>query len=118
MLNSGIRDGKKRDLTFDDIDFKNRIVLVTSSKTKDFRKISLNDELEKTLRWLEKSYISPNSDKYVVRMEHQRKYVFCNKNGSQVLKIKNSLNSACKKAGLKGVTPHILHLTWLCQEMT
>jgi len=112
MINTGIRDGERRDLTFDDIDFKNRVVLVRSSKTRDFRKVPMNEELEETLRWLEKNYISPNSDKAVVRKEHQRKYVFCNKDGSQVLKIKNSLNSACKKAGLKGVTPHTLRHTF------
>lgn len=115
MLNTGIRDGERRNLKFDDIDFDNKIVLVRASKTRDFREIPMHEEVEETLRWLRKNYISPNSDKVVVRKEHQKEYVFCNDDGSPVLRITKTFSNACKKAGLKGVTPHTLRHTFASQ---
>lgn len=112
MLNTGIREGERRRLKFEDIDFENKRILVRSSKTKDFRSIPMNEETEKTLKWLTKNYIPPHTNVSYPRKEHQIEYVFCSEDGSPVLSIKTSLANACRKAGLKGVSPHTLRHTF------
>ncbi|MGB7291014.1 MAG: tyrosine-type recombinase/integrase [Thermodesulfobacteriota bacterium] len=112
MLNTGIRDGERARLKFDDIDFKNKRVVIRSSKAKEYRAIPMNEKVGETLKWLEKNYIPPYSDKEIPRKEHQKEYVFCNEDGSPVLKIKRAFSNACRKAGLKGVSPHTLRHTF------
>jgi len=112
MLNIGIREGERRSLRFEDMDFKNKRIIVRAPKTKDFRSIPMNKEVEETLKWLEKNYIPPFSDIPNIRQEHQKEYVFCNEDGSPVLRIKRAFNNACKKAGLENVTPHTLRHTF------
>lgn len=112
MLNTGIRDGERTRLRFDDLDFGNRRVLIRSEKTKDFRAVPMNKDVEKTLKWLKDNYIRPYMDASYPRKEHQNEYVFCNEDGSPALAIKKSLANACGKAGLKGVSPHTLRHTF------
>jgi site-specific recombinase XerD len=112
MINTGIRDGERRRLRFEDIDFKNKRILIRSSKAKDYRPISMNEEAEKTLKCLQDYYIPPYSNRPFSRQEHQKEYVFCNEDGSSVQHIKKALKNACTKAGLKGVTPHTMRHTF------
>lgn len=112
MLNTGIREGERRRLKFEDIDFANKRVIIRSSKTKDFRTIPMNKEVEKVLRWLKENYIPPHTNVSYTRKEHQKEYVICNEEGMTVDSIKTTLINACRKAGLNGVSPHTLRHTF------
>lgn len=72
----------------------------------------MNEEAEKTLRWLQDYYVPPYSNRPFPRQEHQKEHCFCNEDGSPVQHIKKALKNACKKAGLKGVTPHTMRHTF------
>ncbi|MGE5445558.1 MAG: tyrosine-type recombinase/integrase, partial [Ignavibacteriales bacterium] len=113
MLNTGIREGERRRLKFEDIDFKNKRILIRSSKTKEYKVIPMNDEVQRILKWLWENYIPPYSTfhKSYPRQDHQREYVFCNEDGSPVQHIKRAFKNACKKAGLRNVSPHTLRHT-------
>ncbi len=112
MLNTGVRESERTRVRFQDIDFTNKRVLIRSSKAKGYRAIPMNAEVEKTLQWLQENYISPYSHKTSKRKDTQKEYVFCNEDGSPVLKIKKAFKNACEKAGLKNVTPHALRHTF------
>jgi hypothetical protein len=73
MLNTGIREGKRRRLRFEEIDFINKRILLRSSKANEYRSIPMNEEVEKTLVWLQKNYIPPysTSQKSYPRQENQ-----------------------------------------------
>ena len=112
MLNTGIREGERATMRFKDVDFEKKRLLIHSSKTKSYRAIPMNKKVEETLLWLKDNYISLNSYNTLKRKPHQREYIFCNEEGSPVLKIRKALANACKKAGLKGVTPHTMRHTF------
>jgi len=112
MLNTGMREGERRQLKFEYIDFKNRRVLIHASKTKNYRAVPLNEEALKTFQWLEKNYISPSTHERAKREKTQKDYVFCHEDGSPVENIKKAFSNACRKAGLKRVTPHTLRHTF------
>jgi len=112
MLNTGIREGERKSLKFEDIDFENKKILIKTSKSKKFRPIRINNKAKKALRWLQKNYVSYNSNKAVARKEHQKEYVFCSEDGLPIKSIKTAFNNACKKADLKDVTPHTLRHTF------
>jgi len=114
MLNTGVRDGERRELKFDDIDFTNKTIIIRFSKAKTYRAVPMNKETEKVLKLLREKYILQNSITNTLkpRKEHQKEFVFCNEDGSQVQSIRKSFHNACKKAGLKGVSPHTLRHTF------
>jgi len=112
MLNTGMREGERRQLKFEDIDSKNKKVLIHASKTKNYRAIPLNDEALKVFQWLEKNYIAPSPQERAKREESQKDYVFCYEDGSPVEHIKKAFANACRKVGLKRVTPHTLRHTF------
>jgi len=112
MLNTGIREGERKRLKFEDIDFENSRVLIHASKTKDYRPIPLNSEALKMFRWLEKNYVAHFNQKCVARKKSQKDYIFCHEDGSPLESIKKAFDHACRKAGLKGVSPHTLRHTF------
>lgn len=114
MLNTGIRAGERARLKFEDVDFKNKRILIRSSKAKDYRAVPMNEEVEKTLKWLKENYTPPysTSPKSYPREEYQKEYVFCNVDGSPIMNIKKAFSNAVKKAGLRNVSPHTLRHTF------
>jgi site-specific recombinase XerD len=112
MINTGLREGERRRLKFDDVDFENKRIIIRSSKSKNFRAIPMNKDVEKTLKWLKGNYIPPHTNELYPRKDNQMEYVICNEEGLPVHSIKNALANACRKAGLKGVSPHTLRHTF------
>lgn len=112
MLNTGMRDGERRQLKFEHVDFKKRRVLIHAPKTKDYRPVPLNNEALEMLQWLEQNYISPSTHKRTKRKKIQKDYIFCHEDGSPVENIKKAFANACRKAGLKRVSPHTLRHTF------
>jgi site-specific recombinase XerD len=114
MVNTGIREGERARLKIEDIDLKNKRLLIRSSKAKDYRVIPMNEEVERVLKLMKENYIPPYSSsvKWLHRKEHQKEYVFCNEDGSPVMKIKRAFRNACRKAELKNVSPHTLRHTF------
>ncbi len=96
MLNTGIREGERPRLKWKHIDFESKRILIHSSKVKMYRVIPMSKSVEKVLKGLEK----------------KTDYVFVNRDGSPQLKIRKSLSTACREAGLKNVTPHTLRHTF------
>jgi len=114
MLNTGVREGERRNLKFEDIDFDNKTITIIKSKAKTFRVIPMNEEVEEVLQFLKVNYVTPylTSHESYLRKEHQKEFVFCNEDGGSVQSIKRAFSNACKNAGLKGVSPHTLRHTF------
>ncbi len=117
LLNTGLRDGERRRLQFNDIDFKRKRIRVIATKTNTIRYVPMNHEVEQKLRWLSKFYIAQNCTKTFKEIIHprlacQKNYVFCNEDGSAVESIRKSFVRACKKANLENVTIHTLRHTF------
>lgn len=111
MLNTGIRESERARLRFKDLDFDSKKILIRSSKAKMYRAIPMNEKVEEVLKWLETNYVS-STNRVMKRDKSQMEYVFCNEDGTPVLKIKRAFANACKKAGLESVTPHTLRHTF------
>jgi len=111
MLNTGVRTQELLGLRFTDIDWKNLSIVVRSPKTKDYRIVPINKTLARTLRYLEKNYISPSSCKITARKPSHSNFIFCDYKGLQIKSIKTSFNSAASSAGIK-VSPHSLRHTF------
>jgi len=111
LRNTGMRIGEVLGLKFPDIDLENKVILIRSRKTKNFRIVPINGELEETLEWLSRYYVSPSSLKVSIRHANQKEFLFCLPDGSRVKCIKNSFNKACAKAGINA-TPHTIRHTF------
>ena len=111
MLNTGIREGERARLKFEDVDFKRKTILIHSSKGGGHRPIPMNENVSNMLQWLKDNYVA-KTNKVTKRTEAQMEYVFCDNDGSPVLSIRNALSNACRKAGLKGVSAHTLRHTF------
>lgn len=111
LLNTGMRIGEVLELKFSDIDLDKGVILATSKKTKDYRVIPINKNLESILEWYTKYYVNPRTMKVSIRHASQKEYIFCHPDGSSIKSIKTSFNKACKRAGIEA-TPHTLRHTF------
>lgn len=114
LINTGIRTNELLNLRFEDIDLDKRCLYIKSGKTNNYRFIPINDELLKTLTWLQDYYPLPNGTKVLKRHYQQREYLFCKYDGSAINSISKSFKNACTKAGVKA-TPHMLRHTFASQ---
>ncbi|HEX5036283.1 MAG TPA: site-specific integrase [bacterium] len=124
MAFSGMRPGELSQLKFEDIRWDDGIVKVVSdhqrkTKNRKSRIIPLSPELEQLLRFLWDHW--PNmqhgngkeaTPAFLPRTQEQRQYVFCHRDGRQVRLFRKCVASACRKAGVVGVTPHGLRKTF------
>jgi site-specific recombinase XerD len=107
LRNTGIRVGELLRLRLNDIDMDNKLILVRSTKTNNYRMIPINSELENILKWLSLYHVEPRHFKVSLRKGKQFEYLFCHNDGSRVKCIRHSFNNACNRAGIKA-TIHIL----------
>lgn len=107
MLTTACRVGAALDLTWDRVDFDRRqIVLALPDATtrKGRATVPINDDLMAVLT--------------VARREAMTDYVveWC---GERIASIKTGFNAACARAGLEGVSPHVLRHTaavWMVED--
>jgi len=111
MLNTGVRSQELLGLRFTDIDYENLSLLIRSPKTNDYRFMPMNKNLVKTLKYLEKNYISPSTYRVTKRKPSHTKYIFCDYKGDKIESITTCFNNLCTKAGVKA-TPHSLRHTF------
>ena len=111
LRNTGMRIGEALSLKFSDVDLGNKVLLVRSQKTNNFRLVPINSELEETIAWLTRFYVNPSSLEITIRHSQQKVYLFCHSDGSRIRSIKTSFNHACTKAGIKA-TPHTIRHTF------
>jgi len=114
MIHTGVREGERMNLKFEDLDFENKTITIKKTKGKRFRVIPMHKEAEEVLKFLRKNYVLPyvNSHEYVPRKQYQMEYVFCNEDGSPVQSIRKAFANACRKAGISGASPHTLRHTF------
>lgn len=107
LRNTGVRVGELLRLRLNDIDMDNRLILVRSTKTNNYRMIPINSELEDILKWLSRYHVDPRNVKVSLREGRQANYLFCHSDGTRIKSIRHSFNNACARAGIKA-TVHIL----------
>ena len=108
-LATGARQGALLDLTWDRIDFDRRIIHLPLGSAKDEQmkrraRVPMNRRAYRYLRVLRAQATCPHVIEW---------------GGHRVLSIKKGFGAACRRAGLKGVTPHTLRHTaasWLAMS--
>jgi integrase len=116
-INAGLRRGEILNLKWKHVNFENRYIIIQSegefrTKTRDFRTVPMNQALFDDLMHLKKQWPHPTHNRWQQRMLNQMTYVICKEDGSRVNDVKTSFRAACKKAGLKGVSPHTMRHTY------
>jgi len=97
-LNTGMRRGEILNLTWGDINMKQRFINVRESKNNEIRTIPINDMLYKSLQ-----EIGP---------QMPLQYVFTNDNGKPLSTIKTGFRAALKRAGITDFRFHDLRHTF------
>jgi integrase len=98
-LNTGMRKGELENLTWEDVDFKERVITIRTSKNNETRHIPINKALLAVLHNLYN------------RMPHAH-YVFSKPDGKVYGNWKRAFDTACKKARVKDFRFHDLRHTF------
>jgi site-specific recombinase XerD len=112
LRNTGLRISELCGLQWSDVDFDNNILIIMNRKRTDYRSIPMTPELKATLLFLQNHYIPEKGEKVLARTKDQTRYVICHTDGSSIKSIRSSLANAARKAGLKGVSAHVLRHTF------
>ncbi|TET23135.1 MAG: site-specific integrase [Candidatus Stahlbacteria bacterium] len=99
-LNTGMRKGELRSLTWKDVDFERRIITARETKNKTVHHAQINDLLLPTLQTLWNS--KPHSD-----------YVFSKPDGTAYGNWRRSFETTCRRAGITDFCFHDLRHTYL-----
>ena len=97
-LNSGLRRGEIFDLTWEQVDLKNRVIEIIKTKNGEKKTVPINKTLLEEMHRLPRRIDSP--------------YVFPGRKGNRRTDVKKSFRSAVRKAGLKDFTFHDLRHTF------
>jgi integrase len=109
-LNTGMRKGEILSLTWDEVDFKNNVLIIraANSKSKKTKRIPMNSvlrtmflELKANTSWFDKKLIGEDDNNYVFRDNLSR----------PVKDIKTAFKNACRRADIKGLRFHDLRHT-------
>ena len=96
---TGMRKSEALSLSWDDIDLEREEIIIRAKPEQGFapksgkaRTIPLHPELKAILE----------------KAERKGKWVFCDDKGDRIKEFRKSFKTACKKAGLEGISPHCL----------
>jgi len=95
-LNTGMRRGEIFALTWEEVDFKNRVITVEHTKTGEARKIPMNELLTSTLKDVKKDNAN----------------VFCKLDGTPYGDIKTAFLAALRRSGIKHCRFHDMRHTF------
>jgi len=95
-LNAGMRKGEILNLTWDKVDFANRIITVDKTKNNEVRQIPMNHYLADVLG----------------NMKAVRKYVFCKENGEPYGSVRKAFRRAVERSGMPPCRFHDLRHTF------
>ena len=100
-LNTGMRKGEILSLKWDNVDFNNRLFIISASnnKSKKAKKIPINSHLRKILLELR------------LKNGINSEYVFLGLSGELIMDVKTAFNNACRRAKIEGFTFHDLRCT-------
>jgi len=98
-LNTGMRKGELMNLTWDDVDFEQRLIAVKKTKTNEVRHIPMSEELFSMLKELRNSH------------PHWH-YVFSKEDGTAYGNWRLAFQEACRRAGIKDFRFHDLRHTF------
>ena len=111
-LNTGMRSGEMLGLTWDRVDLGKRLIYLSPDHQKNntHGSVPINEEARKVL-----------NRRFQFRQQHcpDSEFVFCNKDGHRIKRVKRSFKTSCRKAGIEDFTPHDLRHTcaaWLVQR--
>ncbi|MHB1660585.1 MAG: tyrosine-type recombinase/integrase [bacterium] len=93
LIYSGCRKGETLNLKWEDVDLQNDIIGIKGTKIKYDRHVPISTALKPILRGIER--------------KQDTLYVF-NRNGAKLGDFRRSFHTACRNAGLKGITIHDL----------
>jgi len=119
---TGMRKGEMMELTWNDLDFKNRIININKARTRTglgppksdngYRKISMNDELFAQLKKYKAWCIKI---KWERSLKHEDSdYVFISRQGCRPIGltyVEDAIDMICKKYELRRISPHGLRHT-------
>lgn len=124
MIYSGMRPGELSQLKFQDVDLEKNTLWIISdkerqTKSRKTRYVPINEDLREELLFLRdflpaKGGNSPHS--FHLREAHQRVYILCHEDGSQIKSFRYSVARALRSRGILGVSPHGLRKTF-CSEL-
>ncbi|MBI4713374.1 MAG: site-specific integrase [Planctomycetes bacterium] len=108
-VNTGMRWGELRNITWGDIDSERDVIIVRESKNNTSREIPINSVLRDVIAHIPKSI----SDPYVLRINRRRPGEGTRWKGAKPLgSVKTAFNNAVKKAGIKDFKFHDLRHTF------
>jgi site-specific recombinase XerD len=114
---TGMRSAELLNLKWEHVDFASNTIKVANTNTfttknKKDRLVPMNGHLKQTLIYLYDHYIDQNVDIIYERKEHQKVYVLCNRDGSNIKCIRRAYSRLMDKLNIEGVNVHTLRHTF------
>jgi integrase len=113
LIYTGLRKNELLKLQFKNVDFERNQLVITPDKDSGFRtksrkprRIPIHPNLESSIKFLINNWIDPVSNKASQRLDHQRAYLFCHKDGRPFDNIWKSWVTLRNKAGLPNLRIH------------
>ena len=97
-LHTGMRKGEILNLKWQDVDLRNRLIIIRNTKNNESRTIPINEPLYETLKML-----GPTTNE---------QYVFADRDGRPFGDVRTSFRNALKRAGIKEFRFHDLRHTF------
>jgi len=97
-LNTGMRKNEILTMKWSDVDFKQRTILLTKTKSGKNRTVPINGALLEVLE--------------AHKAESKSEYVFTGPSGRHLVTVRRAFENACRRAGIKGLRFHDLRHTF------